>query len=220
MKRDSILVISLLIMLLNVSIAPASSPQRYLTEARALGQFGKNLGDFLNLADALNSKPSPTTSDISTLESKAAGIKGAVGQFRSNLGALIKKHKDAGEWNAQFDSTLESKLAPELKNFARQNGGARRLFESALSGLGGFNSEIDETTGSFRRRFRGSAPARDAALLNVAYTPEPMVGIRVKCVLLFVAAGASALAGFDLGEEEATAAFKKQKCGSNAAPTT
>ncbi|MCI0490609.1 MAG: hypothetical protein L0229_28790 [Blastocatellia bacterium] len=219
MKRKSIIVTGLLIMLLNVSIAPASSPQRYLTEARALGQFGKNLGDFLNLAETLNRKPSLSASDISSLESKAAGIKGSVTQFRSNLDALIKKHRDAGEWNAQFDSSLESKLAPELKNFARQNGGARRIFESALSQLGGFNSEIDETTGGVRRRFRGSAPAGDAALLNVAYRPAPAFG-KLKCALLFVAAAASAVAGFELGEEEATAAFKKNKCGSNAAPTT
>ena len=219
MKRNSIIAISLLIMLLNVSAVPGAGAQRYLTEARALGQFGKSLGDFLKLADTLKAKPALTASDISSLESKAAGIKGSVTQFRGNLDALIKKHRDAGEWNAQFDSTIENRLDSELKNFARQNGGARRLFESALSGLGGFNSEIDETTGGVRRRFRGSAPSPQADLLNVAYRPAPAFG-KIKCALLFVAAGASALAGFELGEEEASAAFRKQKCGSNAAPTT
>jgi hypothetical protein len=191
----------------------AQNPPNVTSEARALGQFGKGLADFLNLANTLRAKASRSTSDISSLESNASRVKSSVSGFRSNLEAFIKKHKDAGQWNAQFDTALENKLAPELKNFARQNGGARRLFELGLSEINNFIPDIDEATNSVKRLSISSA-GRDAELVRVAYRPEPLFKVRAKCIGLFIASAASSAAGFDLGESEANKAFEKNKCGS------
>jgi hypothetical protein len=191
----------------------AQNPVNVSNEARALGQFGKSLGDFFNQAETLKGKPSRTPADITSLESNASRVKGAVSGFRNNLDAFIKKHKDANQWNAQFDSLAESNLAPELKDFARRNGGARRLFELALSDINNLNAEIDEATGAVKRLRIGSLD-RGPQIERVAFTPAPAFRIRAKCVALFVVSTVAGVAGADLAESEATKAFQRNKCGS------
>jgi hypothetical protein len=197
--------------------AAAQNPPNVTNEARALAQFAKGLGDFQSLADTLKAKASRSASDISLLESSASRLKGSTSSFRSSLDAFIKKHKDAGLWNPQLDSAIESKLDSELKDFARQNGGARRLFELGLSEVSNLNAEIDQTTSAIKG-LRVGALGRDHEFVAVAYA-SPLKP-RGKCIALFVVSAVSAVAGFDLGETEANAAFKKNKCGSNATPTT
>ena len=194
----------------------AQNPPNVANEARNLGQVGKGLADFLNLAETLKAKSARTASDISSLESNATRVKTSVSSFRSNLEAFIKKHKDAGQWNAQFDALAERRLAPALKNFARQNGGARRLFELAVSEISNLSSEIDEVTNSVKQLRVGSV-GRDAELLRVAYSP--VFKVRAKCIALFVISTAAGIAGADLAESEATKAFEKNKCGSFADAT-
>ncbi len=186
-------------------------------EARALGQFGKSLGDFFNQAETLKGKPSRTPADITTLESNASRVKSSVSSFRSSLAAFIKKFKDANQWNAQFDSLVESKLDSELKNFARRNGGARKLFELGLTE--DLMSDIDEATNAVKKLRVGSL-GRNPEFVRVAYTPEPLFKVRAKCIALFVISTAAGIAGADLAESEASKAFAKNKCGSFADATT
>jgi hypothetical protein len=129
---------------------------------------------------------------------------------------LIKKFKDANLWNAQFDSLAESKLDPELKDFARRNGGARKIFELGLTA--DFTADIDDATGAVKRLRIGSLVG-GYQIERVAYTPAPAFRVRAKCVGLFIVSTAAGIAGADLAESEASKAYQKNKCGSFADAT-
>jgi hypothetical protein len=79
-------------------------------EAKAIGEFGKSLSEFLANADDLRKKPSLSDSETATLESNAREVKNKVTAFRGNLAQFVSKLKDSGQWNQEFETSVESKL--------------------------------------------------------------------------------------------------------------
>lgn len=150
------------------------------TEAKALVQYGQLLAQFFNATQEAQKKSSILRADLSKIEGDGQRVKNDAASFRQNLQSLITKLKSANKWDDQLDADLSTALGSRrVKGFLGQNGGARRLFESALNEINTIGGDVDGAVANVKAK-PSSAHARAK-------------NGRGKCFGLFVAVAAAEL---------------------------
>jgi hypothetical protein len=218
-RKTTALAVSLVLVVALGAVGAASgerSPNSIViprSEAKAIGDFGKKLAEFLDEADKLMQSTSRPASQVSALESHATRVKDDLITFQRNLENFMKKLTQSNQWTADLDSLVASKLKdPVLKDAARQIGGYRKVVESMLVEANGLNRELDDVVAGVKGGKLGSIKPR-LYVTRVAFSPSAVLKFeKLICAGLFVAAGACAAINFDLGEDLATDRFKKRHC--------
>jgi hypothetical protein len=150
------------------------------TEAKALVQYGQLLVQFFNATQEAQKRASVLRADLSKIEGDGQKVKNDASGFRQNLQSLITKLKAANKWNDALDADISTALGSRrVKGFLGQNGGARRLFESALNEINDISADVDSTVGKVRAK-----PSSAHALAKNG---------KGKCFGLFVAVAAAEL---------------------------
>jgi hypothetical protein len=170
--------------------ARAAAPDIDLSnEQRSLSGLLGDLTRLDDLASTLKARGRLTAQDKTRLTSEGENVKRRIVDGTSNIRSAINKLKAAGLWQ-NLDALVAAKIkSAKLRSFIEQEGGARKLLETAADRINQLRGEIDQSirdlnaqgglrpndefnslaTGS-ERLFQGHR------ILRAGYQPEPSGG--------------------------------------------
>jgi chromosome segregation ATPase len=190
-----------------VAIAALFVSQTFVT-ATPQGQFGSLNGQLANEQRAIETfaldlarfetnaaKQNKSQAEKTALQSTAADLKRRLAEIRSAFDAALRKIREAGKDNADFDNAVLGQSTGSLANALRRNSGARALLRQAINEINGLSSAIDAAIQD------GTSPTVRSAPLK-----------RRKCFLLAGQAIVGLVTGCKRCREAAEKEFDKGGC--------
>jgi len=167
--------------------ARAAAPDVDLSnEQRSLSGFLSDLTQLDDLASTLKARGRLTATDKTRLTSEGENVKRRIADGISNIRSAINKLKAAGLWQT-LDATVAAKIkSAKLRSFIEQEGGARKLLESAIDRINELRGDIDQNIRDLNAQgglqpineFNGLANGSESLfqgyrVVRAGYVPEP-----------------------------------------------
>jgi hypothetical protein len=145
-------------------------------EVRTLETYSNDLAAYNKQIAQLAKKATVLRTEIDPLERKSNDLKGRISGVQNAIREIIRKLKAANAWNDLDARLVASSTNGRLRTFFQENS-FRQELEEAAAGLGSQATDISAPLDSLRRKITGQsfAPARDFAVVRVAYSPAPTV---------------------------------------------
>jgi len=150
-------------------------------EARQITSLiGAHVNFFKRSADH-RKKGGLTPREAREIQNEGDQRKADVSTLRSQLQSLINKLKQGNHWNETFDAQFAAALKKESdRSLLSQSGGARKLFEAAVSEVNSLRDDIDEELRHISAKLN---PASNRGDRSFAAHARPPVG-KVCTILL------------------------------------
>ncbi|HXG93697.1 MAG TPA: hypothetical protein VNN73_15235 [Blastocatellia bacterium] len=186
----------------------ASAPDVNLSnEERNIKSFLTDLAKLDVSIEQIKLRGRITAQEKSRVATDSESVKRRVADFQSSVRSAIEKLKAAGIFQ-NLDAIVNAKVkSAKLRDFIAQNGGARRLLETALSRINELKGDIDLAVKALdgQASFELVNPLEDdltqewsafggRQLINASYSPAPGRGILKKVFKCLVSATAYVIA--------------------------
>src|SRR5438270_9428801 len=158
-------------LMLLTSLSSASSARRttnarvdadFSTEARTLDSFGDALFKYEQRCAELDKKSALTRTEFESVKSSADDLNSRVSQVQGALQAIIEKLKRANQWD-DFDAVALQKIRDgSSRAFLREEGGAKRVLETAAAQTGGITSDVNV----WRERLKAKVRDGSSSFIN------------------------------------------------------
>lgn len=143
-------------------------------EQRVMETFAADLARF----EASAAKQNKSQAEIAALKTAAADLKRRVAEIRNAFDASLRKIRDTGKDNAEFDNAVLGQATGSLANALRRKGGARALLRRVVNDVNEIGSDIDVAVQSATATVR-SAPLKKRRCLVLA--GQAIVGLVTGC---------------------------------------
>ncbi|MEW6209293.1 MAG: hypothetical protein AB1631_13055 [Acidobacteriota bacterium] len=175
-----------------VAIAALLVAQTWVTATPQGGQFGSLNGQLTNEQRTIETfaldlarfevsaaKQNKSQAEKTALQSAAADLKRRAAEIRSAFDAALRKIRESGKDNAEFDNAVLGQATGSLASALRRNSGARGLLRNILNEINGISSAIDAAIQDGTSPTVRSAPLKKRRCLVLA--GQAIVGLVTGC---------------------------------------
>ncbi|MDQ3821525.1 MAG: hypothetical protein M3362_28125 [Acidobacteriota bacterium] len=112
-------------------------------EARDLDSFGSALFKYEQKCAELDKKSALTRAEFESVKSGADDLNSRVSQVQGVFRSIIEKLKRANQWDDFDNIALQKMMDGSVRTFLREEGGAKRVLESAAAQAGAITSDVN-----------------------------------------------------------------------------
>lgn len=180
----------------------AASDADLSSEAHTLDSFGSALFKYEQKCSELDKKSALTRAEFEGVKSGADDLNSRVSQVQGAFRSIIEKLKRANQWDDFDNIALQKMMDGSVRTFLREEGGAKRVLETAAAQAGGITSDVNE----LRERLKAKVRAENSSftesrnqesgwrIIRASYAPPSTALLSGKCFFAKVSKFVSAVA--------------------------